>query len=76
MERKLERNEVRRMPKGKPNTQTVASDKYQKKIGLIAKSFKIKKSLADDFKKACEERGEGQAATISRLMQDYIDGKK
>ena len=64
------------MPKGKPNAQTVASDKYQKKIGLIAKSFKIRRSLADDFKKACEERGEGQAAVISRLMQNYIDGEK
>ena len=64
------------MPKGKPNAQTVASDKYQKKIGLIAKSFKIRRSLADDFKKACGERGEGQAAVISRLMQEYIDEKK
>lgn len=57
----------------KANTQTRATKKYQQKMGLIAKSFKIKKSLADDFKEACEKEGVGQAATISRLMQQFID---
>lgn len=55
------------------NTQTKATDKYQKKIGLVVKGFKIKKELAEQFAQACEERGEGQAATISRLMQEYIE---
>lgn len=55
------------------NTQTKATKNYQKKIGLIAKSFKIKKELADEFKEACEKAGVGQAATISRLMQEFID---
>lgn len=67
------------MPRGAPNTQTKATDKYQKKAGLIAKSFKIKKTLAEEFSQACEEAGVGQAATISRLMQQFIDevrGKK
>ena len=65
--------EVTMMPTGSPNAQTIASKKYQQKVGLIAKSFKIKKTLADDFKAACQKRGEGQAAVISRLMQEYID---
>lgn len=65
-----------RIPKGRPNAQTVTSAKYQKKVGLIAKSFKIKRTLAEEFKQACEDRGEGQAAVISRLMQEYIDEKK
>lgn len=63
------------MPKGSPNPQTIASMKYQKKAGLVAKSFKIKKTLADDFREACKSRGEGQAAVVSRLLQGYIDGK-
>ncbi len=58
------------------NTQTKATDKYQKKIGLTVKAFKIKKTLADDFALACDNSGVGQAATISKLMQDFIDTHK
>lgn len=57
----------------KANTQTKATDKYQQKIGLIAKSFKIKKELADEFKAACEKAGVGQAATITKLMKQFIE---
>ncbi len=64
------------MPKGKPNAQTTASMKYQQKIGLISKSYKIKKSLADEFKETCNRLGVGQAATITCLMQDFIDQNK
>ena len=59
------------MPKGEPNAQTVASRKYQEKIGLIAKSYKIKRTTAEAFAKACERAGVGQAATITRLMLQY-----
>ena len=58
------------------NTQTKASKKYQEKVGLIAKSYKIRKELAEEFAAACAQAGEGQAATISRLMQEYIDQVK
>ena len=64
------------MPKGSPNTQTKATDKYQAKIGLTVKGFKIRKSLADEFAAACEKAGVGQAATISRLMQEFVDQQK
>ncbi len=39
----------------------------------ITKGFKIKKTLADDFADACDRVGVGQAATISRLMKQFID---
>ncbi len=58
------------------NVQTRATDKYQKKVGLTVKSFKIKKELADGFKETCDRIGVGQAATISRLMQSFIDQHK
>ena len=64
------------MPKGAPKQQTVATDKYQKKVGLIVKGFKIKKTLADDFVEACSRAGESQASVISRLMQRYVDEHK
>lgn len=58
------------------SAQTNTTKKYQDKVGLIAKSFKIKKDLADEFKDACDacdRVGVGQAATISRLMREFID---
>lgn len=60
------------MPKGNPTAQTKATEKYQKKVGLVAKSYKIKKSLADSFKEACDRKGEAQSVVIARLMEQYI----
>ena len=60
------------MPKGEPKPQTVASEKYQKKAGIIVKGFKVKRELADEFAKACERSGESQASVISTFMQEYI----
>lgn len=57
----------------KANVQTRATMKYQKKVGIIAKSFKIKKELADNFKIACEKAGVSQASQISRMMQQFIE---
>lgn len=59
------------MPKGNPSKQTIASAKYQKKAGYIAKSFKIKKETADRFTEACEKAGVSQAAMITKLMNEY-----
>lgn len=61
------------MPKGEPNTQTKATAKYQQRIGLISKSYKLKKTLTEDFAAACEKKGVGIAAQLSQLMQDFID---
>jgi len=60
------------MPVGNPSKQTIATKKYAQKVGLIAKSYKIKKSLADEFAKACERAGVSQAAQISKMMEDFI----
>ena len=60
------------MPKGSPNKQTVATDKYQKKAGLISKSYKLKKDVADRFAAACDKAGVSQAAKITELMEKFI----
>ena len=60
------------MPVGNPSAQTIASRKYQQKVGLVAKSYKIKKELADRFKEACDKKGEAQAVVIARLIEQYI----
>ena len=61
------------MPKGKPSAQTITSEKYQKKVGIIVKGFKVKKDLADEFAQACERAGKSQASVISDFMREFID---
>lgn len=64
------------MPKGNPKPQTVASEKYQKKAGYMAKSFKLKKDLAEEFEKACKRAGVSQASQISKMMKKFIEEEK
>ncbi len=60
------------MPKGKPSAQTIATEKYAKKVGIIAKSYKLKKELVDEFADACERTGTSQAAQLSLMMKQFI----
>lgn len=48
-------------------------DRWNKKNDYISKSFKMYRKTADEFKQACDKAGVSQAATISRLMQEFID---
>lgn len=61
------------MPKGSPNKQTIASEKYQKKVGYMVKSFKLKRDLVEKFEMTCEKVGISQAAQITKMMKDFIE---
>lgn len=64
------------MPKGNPNPQTIATEKYQKKTGYITKGFKIKRDIADQFKSACDSVGVSQAKQITKMMKQFIEETK
>ena len=51
------------------NAQTKATEKYQKKVGLITKAFKLTKTDVDIFVASCEAAGVSQASQITRMMQ-------
>ncbi len=61
------------MPKGKPNPQTIATEKYQKKAGYMTKGFKLKREVVEQFEEACKKAGVSQAGQISKMMQEFID---
>ena len=61
------------MPKGKPSPQTIASEKYQKKAGYIAKTYKLKREIVEQFQQTCAKKGVSQAGKIMELMQQYIE---
>lgn len=60
------------MPKGNPNPQTIASEKYQKKAGYMVKGFKLKRDLVEQFEAACDTAGVSQAGQISKMMREFI----
>lgn len=61
------------MPKNEPNTQTKATDKYQKKVGIVAKTFKLKKEIVDAYKEACDKAGVSQAGQLTKMMNAFIE---
>lgn len=56
----------------KKNAQTKATEKYQKKAGLINKSFKLKKELVEEFKETCDALEVSQASALTGLMKQFI----
>lgn len=64
------------MPKGEPNPQTIATEKYQKKAGYMTKGFKIKREIAEQFEEACQKAEVSQAGQITKLMQEFIEQVK
>lgn len=53
------------------SAQSKATRQYEKKVGLISRSYKLKKSIVDDFKEACEKQGVSQASVLSAYMVEY-----
>ena len=51
-------------------------DKWNKKAGLISKSYKLKKDLVEEFAMACEKTGVSQAGQLSKMMREFIDSNK
>ena len=48
-------------------------EKWQKKVGLISKSYKLKKDIVEEFAQACEKSGTSQSKQISVMMVVYIE---
>ena len=44
---------------------------YESKIGLISKSYKLKRDIVESFKEACEKNGVSQASVLSAYMVEY-----
>ena len=61
------------MPKGKPNPQTVATEKYQQKAGYVSKAYKLKQEVVEAFKEACDKKGISQAAQLTKMMNEFIE---
>ncbi len=59
------------MSKAKPHT--IATEKYQKKVGWMSKSYKLKREVVEAFAETCEQAGVSQAGKLTELMKGFIE---
>lgn len=64
------------MPKGSPKPQTIASAKYQEKVGLMSKTYKLQKNIVDEFSETCKRMGVSQSGTLMHFMQEFCEKNK
>lgn len=57
---------------GVGSPQTKATARYQKKKGLVSKSYKLPRDIVEAFAEACEENDISQAAQLTKYMRGYI----
>jgi hypothetical protein len=51
---------------------TRATIRYQKKKGLISKSYKLPRMIVEEFAEACEAMELSQAKVLTKYMMYYI----
>lgn len=58
------------------NSKYKYQEAYDERHGLIAKTYKISKDLAERFKRACDSKGISQASKLQELMRHWLDGEE
>lgn len=61
------------MPVEKKSAQAAATRKYEQKVGLISKSYKLKKELAEEYAAACAKEGVSASGQLSKMMKAFIE---
>ena len=51
-------------------------DRWDEKAGIVAKTYKVDKQVAEKFKAVCSEVGKGQGPVITKLMKQFIEEVK
>lgn len=60
------------MERKKPKPQTIASQKYQEKIGMMSKAYKLSRKDVEEFASACDKAGISQAKQLTKMMREFI----
>jgi hypothetical protein len=47
-------------------------ERWQNKVGLISKSYKLNEKIVNDFAKACSAHGTSQAKQLTLMMTDFV----
>lgn len=54
------------------SSQSKATRKYEAKIGMISKSYKLKREIVEQFADACKNAGVSQSSQLTDMMQEFI----
>lgn len=55
------------------SVQSKATRKYEAKVGLISKSYKLKREVVEAFAEACNKAGVSQASQLTKMMTEFIE---
>lgn len=48
-------------------------DKWDEKAGLVPKTYKVNKEVAEEFRQACKEAGIAMGTQLTKLMKQFIE---
>jgi hypothetical protein len=54
------------------NSKYKPQERWQNKVGLISKSYKLNEKIVSDFAKACNTHGTSQAKQLTLMMTDFV----
>lgn len=61
------------MPVEKKSAQAAATRKYEQKVGLVSKSYKLRKELVEEYAAACAKEGVSASGQLSKMMKAFIE---
>ena len=48
-------------------------DKWDEKAGVISKTYKVNKKVAEEFQAACKKSGVAMGTQLTKLMNEFIE---
>jgi hypothetical protein len=48
-------------------------DKWDEKAGLVPKTYKVNKEVAEEFRQACKEADVAMGTQLTKLMKQFIE---
>lgn len=51
-------------------------DRWDAKAGVVAKTYKVNKDIAEEYQRVCKEKGVAMGVQLGKLMQQFIDENK
>ncbi|MBS5544240.1 MAG: hypothetical protein KHX51_14225 [Ruminococcus sp.] len=48
-------------------------DKWDEKAGLVPKTYKVNKEVAEEFRQACKEAGVAMGTQLTKLMKEFVE---
>lgn len=61
------------MPSDNSAKKTRPQDKWDAKAGVVAKTYKVNKKIAEEFHEACKKAGIAKGTQITKMMMEFIE---